>query len=164
MNYSTSFNVYKKTSAAQFTLLPPRRDDNGRISKSGAILLEMAPSVGDKSYDWKNKKLTFAFGMNDLTQFFDDPHSQKWGSFFHQNDGKNKKLQITHGQGRYEGTFMLSLSSGEDLARTLKSFLICLNLLTFPTDLIFVIFFFSLGSSDISSTGSSFSSTVIHFN
>ena len=114
MNYSTSFNVYKKTSAAQFTLLPPRRDDNGRISKSGAILLEMAPSVGDKSYDWKNKKLTFAFGMNDLTQFFDDPHSQKWGSFFHQNDGKNKKLQITHGQGRYEGTFMLSLSSGED--------------------------------------------------
>ena len=106
-NYPTSFNVYKKSAAAQFTLLKPRRDENGRIEKAGAVLLEVAPSKGEKSYDWQNK-ITFAFGMNDLTQFFDDPHSQKWGSFFHQNDGKNKKLQITHGQGRYEGTFMFA--------------------------------------------------------
>ena len=112
MTYSTSFNIYKKSAAAQFTLLPPRRDDNGRISKTGAVLLEMAPAQGEKSYDWRNK-ITFAFGINDMTQFFDDPSSSKWGSFFHQNDGTNKKLQLTPGEGRYEGTFMMSLSSGE---------------------------------------------------
>lgn len=113
MSYSTSFNIYKKSAAAQFTLLPPRRDENGRISKTGAVLLEMAPSQGEKSYDWRGNKLTFAFGMNDIVQFFDDPSSPKWGSFFHQNDGTNKKLSITHGEGRYEGTFMMSLSSGD---------------------------------------------------
>ena len=113
MNYSTSFNIYKKTAAAQFTLLPPRRDENGRISKTGAVLLEMAPSQGEKSYDWRGSKLTFAFGMNDIVQFFDDPNSPKWGSFFHQNDGTNKKLTISHGEGRYEGTFMMSLSAGD---------------------------------------------------
>ena len=114
MSYSTSFNIYKKSAAAQINLLPPRKDDNGRISKAGAVLLEMAPAQGEKSYDWKNSKLTFAFGMNDLVQFFDDPSSPRWGSFFHQNGGVNKKLTISHGEGRYEGTFMMSLSSGED--------------------------------------------------
>ena len=112
--FPTSFNIYKKSAAAQFTLLPPRVDENNRIKKTGAVLLEMAPFQGEKSYDWKNSKITFAFGINDITQFFDDPSSSKWGSFFHQNDGSNKKLQISHGEGRYEGTFMMSLSSGEN--------------------------------------------------
>ena len=77
MSYSTSYNIYKKTAAAQFTLLPPRRDENGRISKTGAVLLEMAPSQGEKSYDWRGSKLTFAFGMNDIVQFFDEFGSSK---------------------------------------------------------------------------------------
>jgi hypothetical protein len=94
MNYPTSFNVYKKSAAAQFTLLPPRRDDNGRIQKTGAVLLEVAPSQGEKSYDWKNNKITFAFGINDLTQFFDDPSSSRWGSFYHDNDGTGKKTYL----------------------------------------------------------------------
>jgi hypothetical protein len=111
--FPTSYNVYKKTAAAQFTLLPPRRDENGRIQKTGAILLELAPSQGEKSYAWKNQKLTFAFGISDLTAFFDDPGSPKWGSFYHDNDGTGKKLSITPGEGKYAGTFMLSLSSGE---------------------------------------------------
>ena len=114
MSYPTSYNVYKKSAAAQFTLLPPRRDENGRIQKTGAILLEMAPSSGEKSYDWKNNKITFAFGINDLSQFFNDPSSPKWGSFYHDNDGVGKKLTISPGEGRYEGTFMMSLSSGEN--------------------------------------------------
>jgi hypothetical protein len=112
--YPTSFNIYKRSAAAQFTLLPPRGDENNRIQKTGAILLEVAPSQGEKSYDWKNKKLTFAFGISDLTQFFDDPSSPKWGSFYHDNDGTGKKLSIQHGEGKYEGTFMLSLSVGEE--------------------------------------------------
>ena len=52
----------------------------------------MAPAQGEKSYDWKNQKLTFAFGINDLTQFFDAPSSDRWGSFFHQNDQSLSKL------------------------------------------------------------------------
>ena len=55
-----SFNIYKKSAAAQFTLLPPRSDENNRIQKTGAVLLEVAPSQGEKSYDWKNKKLTLS--------------------------------------------------------------------------------------------------------
>lgn len=113
MKYPSSFNIYKKSAAAQFTVLPPRRDDNGRITKTGAVLLEMAPSVGDKSYDWRNQKVTFAFGINDLCQFFDDPNDPKWGSFFHVNDATNKKLTFTHGEGKYAGTFMMGLSMGE---------------------------------------------------
>lgn len=113
MNYPTSFNVYKKSAAAQFTLLPPRRDDNGRIQKTGAVLLEVAPSQGEKSYDWKNSKITFAFGINDLTQFFDDPNSSRWGSFYHDNDGTGKKLTFSPGEGKYAGTYMMSLSSGD---------------------------------------------------
>jgi hypothetical protein len=112
--YAASFNIYKKSAAAQFSLLPPRRDENGRVSKNGAILVEMAPSVGDKAYDWKGKKLTFAFGMNDLVQFFDDPNGQKWGQFLHDNDGQIKKLSITHGEGKYEGTYMMGISSGDN--------------------------------------------------
>jgi hypothetical protein len=114
MSYPTSYNIYKKSAAAQFTLLPPRRDENGRVQKTGAILLEMAPSSGEKSYDWKNSKITFAFGINDLSQFFNDPNTPKWGSFYHDNDGVGKKLTITPGEGRYEGTFMMSLSSGDN--------------------------------------------------
>ena len=108
--YPTSFNIYKKTAAAQFTLLKPRRDENGRIQKPGAILLEMAPSKGEKSYDW-NQKIYFAFGLSDLTQFFDDPNNAKWGKFFHKNGEINKKLVISHGEGRYEGTYTMNLYS-----------------------------------------------------
>lgn len=111
--FPASYNIYKKSAAAQFTLLPPRRDDNGRIQKTGAVLLEVAPSQGEKSYDWKNQKLTFAFGVSDLTQFFGDPSSSKWGNFYHDNEGVGKKLSISHGEGKYAGTFMMSLSAGE---------------------------------------------------
>ena len=111
-DFPASFNIYKKSAAAQFTLLPPRRDDNGRVNKTGAVLLEMAPSQGEKSYDWKSK-ITFAFGINDLTQFFNDPSSPRWGSFYHDNDGTGKKLAISPGEGKYAGTFMMSLSSGD---------------------------------------------------
>ena len=111
--FPTSFNIYKKAAAAQFTLLPPRRDDNGRIQKTGAILLEMSPSQGEKSYDWRGQKLTFAFGISDLVNFFDDPSSPKWGSLYHDNDGVGTKLSITPGEGKYVGTYMLSLSSGD---------------------------------------------------
>jgi len=111
--YAASFNIYKKSAAAQFSLLPPRRDENGRVSKNGAVLVEMAPSIGEKTYDWKNKKLTFAFGVNDLVQFFDDPSSGKWGSFLHDNDGQIKKLTITPGEGKYQGTYMMGISSGD---------------------------------------------------
>lgn len=124
MNYPSSFNVYKKSAAAQFTILPPKRDESGRITKLGAVLLEMAPShtstgsasssANQNSYDWKNGKITFAFGMNDLTQFFDDPSSSKWGSFYHDNDGTGKKLTFAPGEGKYAGTFMLSLSTADN--------------------------------------------------
>ena len=107
MAYSGSYTIYKKSAAAQFSLMWPRRDDSGRIMKNGAVLVEVAQSIGEKKYDWKNK-INFAFGMNDLNQFFGDPDNP--GKFIHKTDAFTKILEFSPGEGRYEGTFMMRLS------------------------------------------------------
>lgn len=110
MKYAGTYSIYKKSAAAQFTLLPVRRDENGRVRKNGAVLAEFSKAIGEKSYDWKSK-ITFAFGMNDLSQFF---NSDNPGKFIHKTDTATKILEFTPGEGRYEGTFMLRISeSGE---------------------------------------------------
>ena len=70
--YPSQFKIYKKIGAAQFGLIRPRQDQQGRIEKDGAILLEVAKSKGEKSYDWGNK-ISFAIGMSDLTNIFENP-------------------------------------------------------------------------------------------
>lgn len=109
MKYPGTFPIYKKMGAAQFTLLPPRRDDNGRISKNGAVLLEVAKSAGEKSYDWKSK-ISFAIGMSDICNMLDNPDSPP--RLVHSMPGSDtvKALEFQPGEGRYEGTFMLKLS------------------------------------------------------
>lgn len=110
MKYAGTYSIYKKSAAAQFTLLPVRRDENGRVTKNGAVLAEFSKAIGEKTYDWKSK-ITFAFGMNDLCQFFD---SDNPGKFIHKTETSTKILEFTPGEGRYEGTFMLRISeSGE---------------------------------------------------
>ena len=34
--------------------------------------------------------------------------------FYHDNDGVGKKLTLNPGEGKYAGTYMMSLSSGDD--------------------------------------------------
>lgn len=106
----TSYNIYKKKSAAQFTLMRPTPDENNRVIKRGAVLLEAAQSAGNdtKAFDWSNK-ISFALGMNDLCIMFDNPDSPT--KLVHNTPGKPlmKSLEFKPGEGRYSGTYMMHL-------------------------------------------------------
>lgn len=107
--YPSQFKIYKKIGAAQFGLIRPREDEKGRIEKDGAILLEVAKSQGEKSYDWANK-ISFAIGVSDLTSIFQNPDSPP--SLIHTMPGSNitKKLEFQPGEGKYAGTYRMVLS------------------------------------------------------
>ena len=107
--YPGTFTIYKKIGAAQFTLLPPRRDENGRISKNGAVLLEVAKSAGDKKYGWSDK-ISFAVGMSDICNILDNPDNPP--RLVHSMPGSDtvKALELEPGEGKYQGTYMLKLS------------------------------------------------------
>lgn len=109
--YPSSFNVYKKSAAAQFSLILPRRNEKGRIEKEGAVLIEVTKASGEKQYDW-SKKITFAIGMGDLCQFFDNPDNPP--KFIHKLEEITKTLEFKQGEAQYAGTYMLSLSDGQN--------------------------------------------------
>ena len=107
--YPSQFKVYKKIGAAQFGLIRPREGQNGRIEKDGAVLLEVAKSNGERSYDWGNK-ISFAIGISDLTSIFENPDCPP--SLIHSMPGSNttKKLEFQPGEGKYAGTYRMVLS------------------------------------------------------
>lgn len=111
MTYPTSFCVYKKSAAAQLNLILPRRNEKGRIEKEGAVLIEVTKASGEKQYDW-SKKIVFAFGMNDLCQFFDNPENPP--RLIHKLDEVTKSLEFKQGEGQYAGTYMMSLGDGQN--------------------------------------------------
>ena len=106
--YPGVFSIYKKLGAAQFTIIPPREGESGRIKKNGAVLLEVAAGSGNKSYSWTDK-ITFALGMNDLCNWFTNPDAPP--KLIHQMPDSPvvKTLEVTPGDGKYAGTFMLKL-------------------------------------------------------
>ena len=105
-----TFSIYKKSGAAQFTIIPPRQGENGRIEKNGAVLLETAGGAGDKSYNW-GEKITFAIGMSDLCNLFNNPDLPQ--KLIHQMPGSDttKTLEFIPGEGKYSGTYMMKLGS-----------------------------------------------------
>lgn len=106
--YPGTFPIYKKLGAAQFTVIPPKTNEDGRIEKNGAVLLEAAPSEGDKSYNWKTK-ISFALGISDMCLMFDNPDSPQ--RLVHSMPGSSsvKSLEFSPGEGRYVGTYMMKL-------------------------------------------------------
>lgn len=108
LKYAAPYKIYKKNAAAQFVTIKPRIDD-GKITKEGAILLEVAKSIGEKKFDWQNK-ISFAIGIQDLKQLFENVENPP--RLIHQtpNSTLTKSLEFQPGQGRYEGTFMLKLA------------------------------------------------------
>jgi hypothetical protein len=105
------FQVYKKNGAMQVSLLPYDSEQY----KGGAVFLQAAPCVnpGDKVYDWKNGKIVFALGINDICLMFDNiSGTPKEFSLVHVPPGqedstKFKKLSFKPGEGSYAGTWML---------------------------------------------------------
>ena len=108
-NYPGTMPIYKKSGAAQFTLMEPKYDENGRITKNGGILLEVAGSRdgGDKSYDWANK-ISWAFGTTDICQLFENPDAPQ--KLIHSSpNGSTKSLEFQPGTGKYAGTYMMNV-------------------------------------------------------
>lgn len=107
--YPGTMPIYKKSGAAQFTLMEPKYDENGRVTKNGGILLEVAASKGDndKTYDW-GTKISFAFGTSDLCQLFENPDSPS--KLIHSSpNGSTKSLEFQPGTGKYAGTYMMNV-------------------------------------------------------
>lgn len=109
-----SYPIYKKLGAAKLSLIPPTFNSNGWVEKEGALFVEASTGLGEDAngnltYDWNNK-IVFAIGLNDLALLFED-FSKK---LVHVHQGKTKTLQFTAGSGKYEGTFMLTLSEKEE--------------------------------------------------
>ncbi|MBM08067.1 MAG: hypothetical protein CMF69_00585 [Magnetovibrio sp.] len=121
VKYPGTFSIYKKTGAAQFTLMMPRVNDKGRIDKNGAVLLEVASSSGEKSYDWQTK-ISFAIGMSDLSNIMESPDSPAKLIHTTPNSNSIKSLEFIPGEGKYVGTFMMKISekSGDDKWRNIS--------------------------------------------
>lgn len=115
MERSGMLKIYKSTGAAQFSLIPCRRDDRGFVSKEGAILVEVAKCSGKDGQgnilaDWGNK-INFAINMADLCNLMDEanPKAQR---LFHNFKGTSKSLEFQPGEGKYAGTWKLQVASG----------------------------------------------------
>lgn len=111
------FKVYKNSGAAQFSLIPPRRDDEkGFVTKDGAVLLEVAPCEG-KDADgnirafW-DRKITFAISIADIASLMDTTKDKI--RLFHQFQGSNKAVEFQAGKDQYAGTYMLIVQSTQD--------------------------------------------------
>lgn len=107
MSYPAPFCIYKKSAAAQFVLLPPKRNEKGRIEKEGAVLVEVAKAVSEKTYDWTNK-ITFALGINDMLQIFDNLDNPP--RLLHKLGEVTKTLELKQGEAQYAGTYMMHIS------------------------------------------------------
>ena len=119
---SGTFAIFKKKGAAKFIIMHPQRGPDrklkngltaqGFITKNGAILLEAAPTKGTSQdglpiVNW-DKKITFAIGVQDITQLL-DPKTTK---LFHNNKAKKitKSLNFAPGVGQYAGTMNMYLN------------------------------------------------------
>lgn len=131
--FAAPYKVYKTNSAAQFMVIKPRVED-GKVTKEGAVLLEVAKSSGNKTYDWKNK-ISFAIGIQDLKSLFSN--TQAPPRLVHQtpNSPLMKSLEFQPGQGKYEGTFMMKVAQKNSSNN--QSLLVSVPLSSGEKDLIF---------------------------
>ena len=109
------FAIYKKMGAAQFNLIDPRyvrfsrRDGTAaeRIEKDGAVLVEVAPGNGPRSYDWQGSKIAFSLGLSDLAIWMADPYEKI--ELFHDTPNSPDKKKLIVQRGAKNG-YMLTLT------------------------------------------------------
>jgi len=107
MRLEAKYIVYKGSGVARFSISPPvfTSEEIGlgrvyKIQSEGAVFLEMAPSNGQNSYDWQNRKLNVKLGLADLGKilFYLDSgfrNSEKISLFHDPNKGKEGEGQTT---------------------------------------------------------------------
>ena len=109
------FKIYKANGAMKMSILAPKFDAKGYVSKEGALLIEAAPGNGDKNnpqWDW-NQKITFAISSIDVASLL----SSKQKRIFHQHNDDPKTLELLPGEGEYAGTYRMVLAIGKGTAR-----------------------------------------------
>ena len=69
----TAYSVYKGKAALSMKPIPPTfttSDTSLILKRPGAMLIELAPALGPKVYDWKNKVL-FSLDVSECGQFLE---------------------------------------------------------------------------------------------
>lgn len=110
--FSGTYQIYKSKGAAQFSLMVPKFNEKGFVTREGAIFLEAAPGNGNKDnpvWDWE-QKVTFAIGLPDIAIMLDQTKDAP--RLVHDNQGTVKTLEFKPGTGNFEGTYLMSLSEG----------------------------------------------------
>ena len=106
--------------ALQLSVIPAtwEKPDSNGISypdKDGAVLIEMAGKDKEVNGVWTYKwgeKISFAIGMNDIHQILDKYYIGGPIKCFHQSsDTLSKTFSLQPGEGKYEGTWRVSLTS-----------------------------------------------------
>lgn len=109
---SGQYTLYKKIGAAQFSLIGPTYSDEGFVKRDGCVFLEMAPGIPgqEKSWNWA-QKITFGIGIADIALFMDSDSGYVKLTHDAGTDTESniKNLELKPGEGKYAGTFMLSL-------------------------------------------------------
>ena len=93
------YAVYKSKAAAKFQVIKPTfevKPDGSRAKKrDGGVLLEMAPAVGPRQYDW-NQKQTIMLSPLELVELTESLHFGRGVNFFHDPGmGTNRQGAMT---------------------------------------------------------------------
>lgn len=125
--YCAKFTVHKGAMGAfQAAPIAPTwvEDDKGnfKVSKEGAILIEMAPLLEKKDdnyyYNWKNK-VSFALGVPDIQTIL-EKNGTKF-SLVHTGDSGTKSMLFSPGEGQYEGSMNILLGGKSKEGTELKN-------------------------------------------
>ena len=123
--FAAQFALHKgKSGAAQFSPIAPTWDEKPgkdgtvlhKCVREGAIFLEVAKLLGkdpngNDTFDWKNK-ISFAIGVPDVCKILDGFLTTTKFELYHETgEGTSKKLIFTPGEGNYEGTWRMMLST-----------------------------------------------------
>ena len=109
-----NYRIYTDSSAAIFSLLRPKTDEWGRITKSGCVMAEFAninQEISNKRqryFKW-DKKILFAISLEDLTVLFENIENPTPMLHTKPKTTITKKLDIELGEGKFEGTMRLTL-------------------------------------------------------
>ena len=93
------FAVYKSKAAAKFQVIKPtfeaKADGSRQKKRDGGVLLEMAPAVGPRQYDW-NQKQTIMLSPLELVELTESLHFGRGVNFFHDPGmGTNRQGAMT---------------------------------------------------------------------
>lgn len=89
-----SKTFYKKSAALRIGMIPPKIEMKGEYENTnpGTVLIEIAQSSGDRSYDWENK-IIFALNDGETGEVFAEyiDKGEKIQAYHDPNKGTNKE-------------------------------------------------------------------------